>query len=522
MANTNAALTIINLTPLPLEAHRKAPPPPTDMYGRPKLVMFPRDPPRLSLGAVLLKPFEQITFPWDDAGVICVSLPALLQIGQGQFETLPALCVFTKEVRKDSAASQLAIDSDFVRTAERAAYGYENFKTRLKYLNLKRDFLKVVNSSGRVANVYLLDKDKEHHLARLEKGQLWTTDDERGQFYQFREPDSNEIIGMYMIAGAGDVSYNDCVETFVLTDTFLEGRRQYQARQAAKTVTVPAQPAQLIGQKRQSTPAQDDQLFITANTVREEFISEPFNGLRNRVVRDVEIAGPTLIWNTSNPVLATYFGKTTASDFRTLTICADTMVVETGLHFPGTNVIIHARELIFNKGGSINTTPLPHAADRAESKFLTVDPDDQTNAGAPANEDGEPTYQAADGANGESGGNITLYVHRISLPDDAFGMPDKRTTRFTCRGGKGQAAEPGGLKKYQASGGAAEVYGKTSPVLSEQLKKLLDHVGLFGPWTQQCVWPGGVSQPEDIPVDQFWAEDVVGQKDPNCLLPLTR
>jgi hypothetical protein len=62
MADNNAALGIINLTPLPLEVHRKAPEPPARRPGEP-MREFPRDPSRVSLGAVLLKPFELVNFP---------------------------------------------------------------------------------------------------------------------------------------------------------------------------------------------------------------------------------------------------------------------------------------------------------------------------------------------------------------------------------------------------------------------------------------------------------------------------
>src|ERR1700677_1194986 len=520
MADNNAALGIINLTPLPLEVHRKAPTPPTRRPGEP-MRMFPRDPSRMSLGAVLLKPFERVNFPWGDETLLCVSLPALMQARHGQFEALPTLSVFTAEVRKDPAISSLTIDATFIRNAPRRTFSYEDFKARIKLFSW-RDFLKVTNASGQPVNVYLLEMARELQLQTLEHGQTWKTEVERGQVFQCRNQ-AGEMIGLTVIAAAGDPSFDDCTETLVLTETFLEELHLYQARQDKQKVIIPVGPARLIGEKRQSTPPPTDPMFITASSVREDFVPESFtdlqnrvvrqsfNGLTNRVVRDVEIAGPTLLWSAGNPVLAPYHGRN-ASDIRTLTICADRIEIDTALLFPRTNVVIHARELVFNQGGSINTTPLPHADTHARSTYLTVDPDDRTNDGIPADENGDPTYRAADGADGEPGGDITLYVRRITLPDDRSGKPDLQTPRFICRGGKGQAAEPGGLTKYQAAGGAAEIYGKTSPILAEQLKQRLKRVGLLGTYEHEYRWPGEVSQPEDIPIDQFWTEDFQGHR----------
>jgi hypothetical protein len=522
MADDNTALGIINLTPLPLEAHRKAPAPPPRRPGQPMGSTFLPVPSRASLGAVLLKPFEQVDFPWGDEALICISLRALRQVRHNQFEAMEALSVFTQEIRKDPAISTLPIDATFVRNAPRQTISYENFKIRVRASQKWQNFVNVTNNSGQAAKVYLLEAAREYQLAELNNGQTWKTEVELGWTFQCRNQ-SDEMIGMTVVAAAGDPSFDNCTETLVLTETFLDEWRLYKARQAKPKVVVPVGPARLIGAKRQSTPPPTDPMFITASTVREDFVPEAFtdpanmvvrqsfNGLANRVVRDVEIAGPTLLWSAGNPALAPYHGRN-ASDIRTLTICADRMEVDTELLFPRTNVIIHARELVFNQGGSINTTPLPHAATHARSPYLTVDLDDRTNHGIPTDENGEPTYRAADGADGEPGGDITLCVRRITLPDDRFGKPDMKTPRFICRGGKGQAAEPGRLRKYEALGGAAKVYGKTSPILAEQLKQKLKQVSLIGPYEPEYRWPGEVAKPEDIPIDQFWIEDFQGHR----------
>jgi hypothetical protein len=198
-------------------------------------------------------------------------------------------------------------------------------------------------------------------------------------------------------------------------------------------------PLRIIGERRSSTPDRDDQAFITATTVRRDLSKEVFNGLKNRVLRDVEIAGVVLRWSGANRVLRNYYGEG-AADIRSMTIYADRMEVSDHLRFPRANVTIYARELALTGIGCIDTTPLPYAA-RAESEYLTQDPLDPTNARAPADAQGNPTCRAKDGTKGEPAGNITLYVQRVI---DEPGNTSRK--RFICRGGKGQPGEAGGQR----------------------------------------------------------------------------
>ena len=227
MADNNTALGIINLTPLPLEAHRKAPAPPPRMPGQPFESTLRRDPPRVSLGAVLLKPFEPADFPWGNEAVICISLPILQQTQRDRFETQPERSVFTKEVGKDPAMSILTIDATFVRNAPSQVAvptSYERFKYLQSSGSLGNSFLNVTNNSGETAKVYLLETAREHQLAEVNHGQSWKAKVELGSIFQFRNQ-SDEMIGMTVAAAAWNPSFDNCTETVVLTETFLDGCR---------------------------------------------------------------------------------------------------------------------------------------------------------------------------------------------------------------------------------------------------------------------------------------------------------
>ena len=245
-------------------------------------------------------------------------------------------------------------------------------------------------------------------------------------------------------------------------------------------------PLRLIGERRKSTPGPHDAMFLTATVVRQDFSKEVFNGLKNRVLRDVEIAGPLLRWSGSHRVLANYYGEQSA-DTRSLTIYADRMEVEDRLRFPRANVTIHAREIVFRGIGCIDTTPLPYPT-RAQSEYLTQDPLDPTNANLPADEQGDPTYLAADGAKGEPGGNITLHVRQLIDEGGA-------SKRFICRGGAGQQGEAGGLKPYVAKEGYPDKYGPLTPVMAKHVESLFqeNNCGRDECWRYR--WPGEVDWP---------------------------
>lgn len=287
-----------------------------------------------------------------------------------------------------------------------------------------------------------------------------------------------------------------------LTTDFLDAWRAYQAKKVEKDKRGLG-PLKLIGEKRASTPGIDDQIFISASTVGLDITEadEPFNGLENREVRDVEIAGATLRWSSGNRILSGYYGENNAADIRSLTIFCDRMEVGDNLRFPRTNVTIYARELIFKGTGRIDTTPLPPAG-RAKSKYLTKDPDDETKTDVPADEDDNPTYQAADGRKGEPGGNITVYARETRYEDD----PRNSAIRFICSGGRGQQGEAAGLKAYDRGDKQPEKYGPLPTVPAEDVKRTFEDV--FKLPCKNFRWPGNVDEPGQIP-DSPWKDPKV-------------
>jgi hypothetical protein len=423
-----------------------------------------------------LKPFEPVDYPWDDTWdgwrVLFVSHPASERV-IGEISYVPSF----------------AIDTAFVRNPRRPVPSYDDFSARAKAWSEAqgeewREQLEVTNQTDRAADAYLLEAKGEKQFARIEPGKTWRIAVERGQLWQFRNA-SGEILGMVIVA-TQRIRFNWSIEKLTLTDEFRLSRKAYQLRPAGPSSQPAFAPLRLIGERRKSTPGPSDQMFLTATTVREDFSKDTFNGLKNRKLRDVEIAGPLLRWSGANRVLANYYGEQ-AADIRSLTIYADRMEVADRLRFPRAKVTIHARELVFTGIGCIDTTPLPHAA-RAESEYLTEDPEDLTNARAPADAEGRPTYRAADGAAGEAGGSITLHVRR--LIDD-----DGTKKRFICRGGKGQQGEAGGLKAYVAKDGYPKKYGPSAPVTADDVKNLFQEKNCGPDPCWRYRWPGGADWP---------------------------
>ena len=107
-----------------------------------------------------------------------------------------------------------------------------------------------------------------------------------------------------------------------------------------------------------------------------------------------------------------------ANTLRTLTLCADRIVIRDTLNLPHTDVKIFARELVFADSeanvGCINTTPLAFT----RSKALDAIP---------------PKQAAANGAAGQNGGNVELYAHRLIIPAE-----NQETPRLVLNGGDGQ------------------------------------------------------------------------------------
>jgi hypothetical protein len=360
--------------------------------------------------------------------------------------------------------------------------------------------LRVTNATSQFAAVWLLDPVGNRWIGEIAPGETWEHPS-KILLTWYVSTRSGEPLGM--LAHPIPRLLPDPKPPFQLTLTtdFLERWRAFQAKKSEKDKRGLG-PLKLIGEKRSSTPGPDDQIFISASTVGLDITGAPFNGLDNREVRDVEIAGATLRWSSGNQILAGYYGENNATDIRSLTIFCDRMQVEDNLRFPRTNVTIYARELVFKGIGRIDTTPLPPVG-RAKSKYLTQDPDDLTKTDIPADQDGKPTYTAADGRKGEPGGNITVYAReaRYEEAGASGNWEGGYGVRFICRGGKGQQGEAGGLKAYvRGNDKQPEKYGPASTVTAADVKTAFEAEDVFK--NLKCSvfrWPGDVDEPGKIP-----------------------
>jgi len=385
-------------------------------------------------------------------------------------------------IQRTDGISSLVIDTALLR------------KQRWGGFNRPGDW-SVNNGAGQAVAAYRLGStEKDDFFFGVFRGAA-TLPAAGGQLWQFRHPETNEIIDMLVACQREENRYDSPIYHATIRGTFPELMRGYVATRNKPQSSSGFDPLQLIGERRKSTPGPEDRMFLTASTVRTDFVKDCFNGVENRVVRDVEIAGPLLRWGGHNRFLSAYYGESNASDVRNLTIYADRMEVDTRLHFPRTNVTIHARELVFKDSGCIDTTPIAMAAP-ARSKYLTKDPDDLTKASVPADAEDKPTYKAADGLKGEPAGNITLHVPSTI---ELSGPPG--TKRFICRGGKGQKGEPGGLKAYIPKDGYPAKYGPLAPVTAQNvIDRFQEKSAAQNCWKMR--WPGEVDWPNilNVPV----------------------
>jgi hypothetical protein len=330
--------------------------------------------------------------------------------------------------------------------------------------------LKVTNGTRLHAEVCLLASHKQNDQKNDEKFFMLAPGDSidlftrNGSFWLFRA-ESGEVLGMAEGAKQPPRTYLPLYQQmqsewfrvpfdpYTITETFRDAAREYAAKPRYASDSKVHQgiaDVKVIGERRSTTPGPDDRMFMSTAVVGWNNTKTPddpfnpkapqpetFNGLANRVVKDVEIAGCVLRWNAENQILKEHYGEF-VSDVRNLTIFADHMIVDDHLWFPGTNVTIYARRLTISESGSITTTPVKHPH-HARSEYLIPNPDDPALPGIPADVDGKPTYRAASGRNGQRAGNITLIVCEII-------DRNRRTAIFNASGGKGQNAEQGGLR----------------------------------------------------------------------------
>jgi hypothetical protein len=412
----------------------------------------------------------------------------------------------SRHIDKSSLPPVLTIDLGLVTST--MGPGYSNNKQFLDELpSLKRrgsNELQVTNVTSWFATVWLLDPEGNRRIGEIAPGETWEHPSKEFLIWYFSTR-SGEPLGM--LAHPFPRILPDPKPPFdvKLTTDFLDKWRAFQGKKSEKDKRALG-PLKLIGEKRSSTPGPDDQIFISASTVGLDYTGddEPFNGLENREVRDVEIAGARLGWSSRNRILSGYYGENNAADIRSLSIFCDRMEVEDNLRFPRTNVTIYARELVFKGVGRIDTTPLPPAG-RAKSKYLTNDPDDPTKTDVPADENWKPTYKAADGRKGEPGGNITVYAREVRSEEPSEAWPE--WSRFISIGGKGQQGEAPGLKAYVRGDKQPEAYGPLPIVTAEDVKRNFEDV--FKLSCSNFRWPGDADEPGKIPNSPWKENDVV-------------
>ena len=236
------------------------------------------------------------------------------------------------------------------------------------------------------------------------------------------------------------------------------------------------QRARVVGERRtRPRPESRDYIHIAAHV---SAARETFNTIAGQTPRRVEIAGVRLIWDRLDDSggLMAYQGEGVL-DLEALTLYADQVVVRSPLRFPGTTVTIHARELVFEGNGSIDTSPRRHLAARASSP--------------PPTQGEPPRWSAADGANGEPAGDIHLHVE--TLRGAKAGGP----RRFIARGSDGQVGEDGGYLPYAprlADQPAAEKGKDLNPVTIADLRTYIDDAFAVKTW----FWPGNAHAPEDM------------------------
>ncbi len=127
---------------------------------------------------------------------------------------------------------------------------------------------------------------------------------------------------------------------------------------------------------------------------------EEFFNTTNRKPRTATVSGLTIVIQKGhdNGIYEKFCsykeGQTDLNvDLKKLTIAAEKIIVRSNASFPKTNLLLFAKELVFENGAVIDTTPLPFSIRAADCT---------------------PTAEAQKGHDGETGGNISLFVSSIT------------------------------------------------------------------------------------------------------------
>jgi len=315
----------------------------------------------------------------------------------------------------------------------------------------------------------VLPDGDEQPFAGLEPDEDTTDQAQAGQAVKARALVTQELVAASILGSAP-------TQSIEITDEF---RRAWRTRLEPKGVAGSGLThPQLVEEVKRTEPPESTQYIH--KSVHRCPLERQFNTLVDVTPKRVRISGVTLIWDRGADKygLMAYEGPGVLN-LKALELYADRVVIRSPLRFPRTDITIYARELVFEGDGSLDTSPLPFAAP-AVSPY-------KTDKDYPADENGTPTYRAADGRHGEKAGDIRLYVKRIRQD-----RPGPK--RFICRGSDGQQAEDGGLKPYD-SGDDKErppaSKGKSlKPVLGQDITDFADEkyvVNTVDKWR----WPTG-------------------------------
>lgn len=338
-----------------------------------------------------------------------------------------------------------------------------------------------VNKTGRYVNLHRKDMLGNEKLisAPLAADEKHSAVSLVGELYIARSTFTGDLLGSYLID-------NTIKQPLVIKDDFREKREKKFPLPSPipeiSTVDI------ITSDRKKPDPRSKDYVTISDKV---NLAKEQFNTLPNLPTRTVKISGVELVWDKFNDEsgLMNYQGES-ITDIESLEIFADRVVISSPLRFPGTEVKIFTRELEFKGDGKIDTTPIEYKSP-AISQFRTAE-------GKPADKDGNPTYQAADGLPGEAGGDIHLNVRKLVLPDSA-----EKKERLVTRGTKGQKAEAGGLKAYEQGTQDQPVTGESKNITNTVTTQMIvDHLKVKGNYSinspNDYRWPGEVRHPRDI------------------------
>ena len=149
-----------------------------------------------------------------------------------------------------------------------------------------------------------------------------------------------------------------------------------------------------------------------------------FNGLK-RDVQQLHLSGITLVVDEhgGTPQL---WARNKAQNIQSLEIVADLLIVRSKWELPGTDITIYVRELRFEPGGQLVTTPVPHAT--------AANPSDGST-------------KAGDGSAGQDAGDVTIYADTFARPSASAQDPPV----FILTGGRGQTPGAGSNKAHEGA-----------------------------------------------------------------------